>query len=71
MKADWTDLVPQCDDSESPDDYDDFDAAIDALRSGLWLIKLPDKLRSKYYRFYVVVAMGDYVPPAAKRLNLT
>lgn len=48
------DYEPQRDDAEAPDDFDDSDAAIEALLDGWWLCVVPDTLRSPYSRLLVV-----------------
>ena len=56
------DYQPQRDDAEAPDDFDDFDAAIEALLDGWWLCVVPDTLRSPYSRLLVV----EWVTPPSR-----
>ncbi len=51
---DELDFTPQRDDEGAPDDYDDIDAAKDALNAGYTLVKVPDAIGSKYWRLYVL-----------------
>jgi len=51
---DELDFTPQRDDEGAPDDYDDVDAAKDALNAGYTLVKVPDAVGSKYWRLYVL-----------------
>lgn len=54
LNVDVTSDEPQRDDTVAPKTFDDLDAAVQALMDGLWLCKVPDSPRSKYYRMYVV-----------------
>ena len=53
------DFTPQREDDGAPQDYDDIDAAVDALNAGYTLVKLPDWIDAKYYRLYV---LDDWKP---------
>ncbi len=67
MRVQWLPLCPQMDDEAAEKlDKGDVDAAVYALHDGYYLIKLPDKPKSPYYRFYVVTQIGDWSTPKPK-----
>lgn len=63
MKVHWLTVCPQIDDSVPVGAMDDIHAAVFALHDGFYLIKLPDKPKSKYFRFYVVDRIGTWKTP--------
>jgi hypothetical protein len=63
MKVWWLPVCPQMDDSVPVGAMNDTDAAVFALHDGFYLIKLPDKQKSKHFRFYVVDRIGTWKTP--------
>jgi len=64
------DFEPQREDATSARNFDDFDAAIEALGDNYWLCKVPDSLsppRRQYFRLYT---LRSIVPPEQIRFPL-
>lgn len=57
-----TDEEPERDDEHALDSFDDLDAAVQALASGLWLVKIPDALSGKNSRYYHLMMVDKIVP---------
>jgi hypothetical protein len=63
MSVKFLDLCPMIFNELPKEAGGGLDAAVWALESGFWLIKLPDKPKSPYYRFYVVTRIGTWKTP--------